>query len=175
MDGDEERRINEIRYVDGIEKAEHVQFPDRDEFWVRFTQSMNLRRLTRVANGYHYEVVKFGGLPSFLPSRLGELLWDGVSYVILRRIGFRGLFASLLGSEPDGVAKVVKDLHSSQDIFITSNEEGVKILYAYLGLNYSTPTPPQRPVGGIRPVVRTPSTPVRSTASPQGPLPPKTA
>ena len=156
MVGDEERRINELRFVAGVEKAEHVQFPDRDEFWVRFIDPIDLRRLVRVANEYHYEVVKFGGLPSKLPSRLGELLWNGVSYVIVRRIGFRGLLASFLGSEPEGVAKVVKDLSSSQDIFVTSSEDGIEVLYAYLGLSYSPPNPAPRAPATVKPAAQAP-------------------
>ena len=155
MVGDKERRINELRFLKGIEKVEHVRFPDRDEFWIRFSQPIDLHRLAGVANEYHYEVVKFGGLPSKLPSRLSELLWNGVSYVILRQIGFRGLLASFLGSEPEGVAKVVKDLHSNNHIFITSTEEGVSILYAYLGLTYSPLdlAGPTKPVPATRPVL----------------------
>ena len=136
---DLERRINELRFLEGIEKVEHVTYPDRDELWIRFKRPMDLRKLAHILRVRHYELEKFGAIPSKLPLRLGELLWDGVAYVIVRQIGFFRLLAAFFGSEPEGIARIVKVLHSSQPIFIARDEEGVKILYVYLGVNYTSP------------------------------------
>jgi hypothetical protein len=165
MVGDVARRINELRFLEGVEKVEHVPYSDRDEFWVRFNRPIDLRRLAKVVSEHHYELVKFGSFPSKLPSKLDGLVWNGVAYVILRQIGFIGLLAAFFGFEPGGVAKIVKDLQSSQPIFITTNEEGVKILYDYIGLEYTPPTP--------EPTLKTGSPTKPATQSPAKPTPPK--
>jgi len=161
-----DRRIHELRFLAGIEKVEHVPYPTGDELWVRFNESMDMRKLGTALDEDHYELVRFGGLPSKLPSKLGELLWDGVSYVIAKRVGFLGLLTSLFGFEPTGVATIVKDMHSSQPIYITANEEGVKILYHYLGAKYTPPSPAKPPLS-TKPVTQVSQTPRIQT--PQAP------
>ena len=136
------RRVNELRFLDGIEKAEHVPYPTGDEFWVRFNRPLDMSRLLEVLAKYNLQLVKFGALPSKLPRKLGEILWDGVTHVVVKRINFMGLLTSFLGFEPEGVAKIAKDLHSSYPIFIAKNEEGMKLLYDYLGIKYVPPAPP---------------------------------
>ena len=124
---------------------------------------------------HHYELVKFGSFPSKLPSKLDGLVWNGVAYVILRRIGFIGLLAAFFGSEPQGVAKIVKDLQTSQPIFVTTNEEGVKILYDYVGLEYTPPVPATPLKTGVptKPATQLPAKPtpprpsVAATVQPQ--------
>ena len=172
---DVERRINELRFLDGVEKVEHVPYSDRDEFWVRFNHTIDLRKLAKVVSEHRYELVKFGSFPSKLPGKLDGLMWNGVAYVILRRIGFVGLLAAFFGSEPQGVAKIVKDLQTSQPIFVTTNEEGVRILYDYLGLKYTPPAPatPLKTGAPAKAVTQSPAKPapsrpsVAATAQPQ--------
>jgi hypothetical protein len=55
-----ERRINELRFLEGVEKAEHFPYPNRDEFWIRFNHPVDLRKLSKVVNEHHSELVKFG-------------------------------------------------------------------------------------------------------------------
>ena len=175
MIGEVGRRIQELRFLDGVEKVEHVPYPSGDEFWVRFNRPIDMHKLGEVLGRGRYELVKFGGIPSKLPSKLGELLWNGISYVIVKKIAFLGLLGSLFGFQPDGVATIARDAHSSQPIFITSNEEGVRILYDYLGIKYTAPqasgsaTPSsagtqalQKPVA---PVARAPQTTQQPSAS----------
>jgi hypothetical protein len=151
MVDDFQRRVVELRFVEGVEKVEHVAYSTGDEFWVRFNHSLDMKKLEDIAKKNGAVMMKFGGLPSKLPRALAELLWDGVSYVITKRIGGWARFTAPLGFEPDGIAKIVRDAHGPYQIFIATQEEGVQILYEYLGLKYVPPTPvvpPKPPVTG---------------------------
>jgi len=136
-----ERRATELRFLDGIEKVEHVRFSTGDQFWVRFNRPIDTNKLHDVVRKHGYELVPFGGLPSKLPKRLSEVLWDGVTHIVVKDITGFGRFTSSLGLEPDGIAKIALDLHSPCQIFIAMNENGVEILYDYLGLKYVPPLP----------------------------------
>jgi len=175
--------------LDGVEKVEHVPYPSGDEFWVRFNRPIDMHKLGEVLGKGRYELVKFGSIPSKLPSKLGELLWNGVSYVIVKKIAFLGLLASLFGFQPDGVATIAQDAHSSQPIFITSNEEGVRILYDYLGIKYTAPQPlrpsapssagtqaSQKPVAQVvRPPQTSASQPVQAQPQPRPTITPSSS
>jgi hypothetical protein len=143
---DFQRRVLELRFVPDVEKVEHVPYPTGDEFWVRFDHPLELRKLEDITKKHGAVMVKFGGLPSKLPRALSEVLWDGVSYVITKKVdGWTKLTASL-GIEPDGIAKIAEDAHGPYQIYIATQEEGVQLLYDYLGLKYVPPTPPAKPV-----------------------------
>jgi len=161
---DFQRRVAELRYVDGIEKVEHVPYPSGDEFWVRFNRILEMKKLEAVARTHGATVVKFGGLPSKLPRPLAEILWDGVEYVIAKRINGWGEFTASLGFEPDGIAKIAADAHGPYQIFIATQEEGVQILYEYLGLKYVAPAPLAKPVAPPKP-------PSAAVAKPPAPAP----
>ena len=145
MVGDFQRRLVELRFLDGIEKVEHVPYPDRDEFWVRFNRRLDMKKIEEIAKKHDATVVKFGGLPSKLPRPLAEILWDGVSHVIAKKISAWTKFTASLGFEPDGIAKIAADAHGPYQIFIATQEEGVQILYEYVGLKYVAPAPPPKP------------------------------
>jgi hypothetical protein len=153
MVGDLQRRLVELRFVEGVEKVEHVRYPTGDEFWVRFNHPLNIRQLEDITKKNGAAMVKFGGLPSKFPRPLAELLWDGVSYVITKNAGGLGKFAAFLGFEPDGIGKIVTDAHGPYQIFIAREETGIKILYEYLGLKYVAPAPPPQPVAPAKPPV----------------------
>jgi hypothetical protein len=156
--GDLGRRVNELRFLEGIEKAEHVPYSTGDEFWVRFSRPIDMTRLLEAVAKNKLQLVRFGAMPSKLPRKLGEILWNGVSHVIVKRIGFMGLLTSFLGFEPDGVAKIAKDLHSSNPIFMAKDEEGMKVLYDYLGIKYVPPAPPPpKPVAPAKPTAPPPA------------------
>ena len=135
-------RITELRFLEGIEKVERVAYQAGDQFWVRFNRPIDLPRLEEIVRKSGYEMVRFGTVPSMLPRGLAEMLWDGVTYAIGKKITGWAKFTSYFGFEPNGIAKIALDLHGPYQIFITNDEEGVKILYDYLGLKYVPPPPP---------------------------------
>jgi hypothetical protein len=156
MVADLERRVDELRFIDGIEKVEHVPYTTGDQFWVRFNQPLDLMKLDEIARKHGLIMVKFASLPSRLPRGLAEMLSDGVTHIITKRISGWSRFTSKLGFEPDGIAKLAVDLHGPYRVFMTTDEQGIHLLYDYLGLNYTPPTPP----------VQKPATPIKPTASP---------
>lgn len=168
---DLERRLTELRFIQGIEKVEHVPYQTGDQFWVRFNQPMDLAKLDEIVKKHGYVMTKFASVPSRLPRGLGELLWDGITHVIAKRMSGWSRFTSKFGFEPDGIAKLAMDLHGSNQIFIATDEEGIQLLYEYLGLKYVPPTPPAPAVKpappATTPTVAKPSQP----ATPQ-PVPP---
>jgi hypothetical protein len=195
---DFQRRLLELRFVDGIEKVEHVPYPSGDELWVRFNTQLDMKKLEEIAKKYGVSVIKFGGLPSKLPRPLAELLWDGVTDVLVKNPTDWEKFTASLGFEPNGIAKIATDAHGPYQIFIVTQEEGVQILYDYLGLKYVAPAPPQKPAALAKPSVApiakpvapaprptpsvtpsAPKTPVPAPATTQKPseekLPPKAA
>lgn len=166
-----QRRLGELRFVDGVEKVEHVPYLMGDEFWVRFNRPLDLKKLDETVKKHGAVMVKFGGLPSKLPRPIAELLWDGVSRLIVKKISGWARFTASLGFEPDGIAKIVTDAHGPYQIFITAQEEGVQILYEYLGLKYVPPAPPPKPVSPAKPPVAGAVKPA-SPPKPSAPAPP---
>ena len=161
-------RLNELRFIDGIEKVEHVPYSTGDQFWVRFNHPLDLKKLAELSKKRGYTMMKFGGLPSKLPGRLVEVLWDGVNHIIAKKPNGLTKLTSSLGIEPEGVAKIATDLHGPYQIFMAMNEEGVQILYDYLGLKYvAPPPPPPKPVA----VPAKPAVPVAKPPTPPAPTP----
>lgn len=180
MIGDLERRLIELRFLEGIEKVEHVPYQTGDQFWVRFSLPLDFGKLEGLVKKHSWQIVRFGGIPSKLPRGLAEMLWDGVTHVIVKKISGWSKFTSSLGFEPEGIAKIAVDLHGPYEIFIATDEEGVKILYEYLGLKYVPPAPkPAAPAKPAPPTTARPAaqvTPAAATTSPAGqPAQPKTA
>jgi hypothetical protein len=155
-----------LRFLDGIEKVEHVPFLTGDQFWTRFNRPIDMKKLQDVITKHDYQLIRFGRFPSKLPRKLTEVLWDGVTHVIVKKTGGWGKLTSSLGFEPDGIAKIVMDLHGPYSIFIAMNEDGVHVLYDYLGVKYVPPAPPT-------PKAIAPSNPPAPTAKP--PIPPQPA
>jgi hypothetical protein len=113
-------------------------------------------------------MVSFASLPSKLPRPIAEILWDGISHVITKNISGWAKFTASFGLEPDGIAKIATDLHGPYQIYISTQEEGIQILYEYLGLKYLPPTPPPKPV----PVPQVqPAVPTAVKTSPTAPRP----
>jgi hypothetical protein len=104
-------------------------------------------------------MVTFAKIPSKLPRKLSELIWDGVSLVVAKNISGWMKFKASLGFEPEGIAKIATDLHGPYQIFMTTDEAGVEVLYEYLGVKYAPPPPPTPP----KPT--TPATPVAQTVA----------
>lgn len=175
MIGDLGRRLVELRFIEGIEKVEHVPYPSGDEFWVRFNRPMDFARLKDLVKKHGYLMVEFAKLPSKLPRGLSEMLWNGVTHVIARKMSGWSKFTSSLGLEPEGIAKIAHDLHGQYQIFIATTEEGVQLLYEYLGVKYVPPAPPPPVIpakppmpaaGKPAPVVARPATPAAPVKPP---------
>lgn len=163
-----ERRINELRFIDGVEKVEHVPYQSGDQFWVRFNRPFDLGKLDEIVKKHGYIIVPFASIPSKLPRGIAELLWDGVTHVVTKRIDGWSKFASNFGFEPEGIAKLAVDLHGPYRIFMTTDEEGIQLLYEYLGVKYVPPAPPpSKPAAPVKPV--TPA--VAKPAQPAAPKP----
>lgn len=170
-----ERRINELRFIDGIEKVEHVPYQSGDQFWVRINRPFDLGKLGEIVKKHGYSIVPFAGLPSKLPRGLAELLWDGVTHVITKGITGWSEFTSKVGFEPDGIAKLAIDLHGPHRIFIATNEEGIQLLYEYLGVKYVPPAPPPpkpaAPAKPVAPAAAKPAQPATPKSVPPAPSP----
>ncbi len=160
--GNLQQRIAEVRFAEGVEKVEHVPYSTGDQFWVRFSRTIDMKRLEEIVGKHGYRIVRFASLPSKLPRGLSEVLWDGVSHVVTKDLTGWQKFTSKLGFEPDGIAKLARDLHGPNQIFMAMNEEGIRLLYEYLGLKYAPPPPPTQPKPSAAPA-----------AKPAPPAPPK--
>ena len=169
MVGDLERRLVELRFIEGIEKVEHVPYSSGDQFWVRFNRPLEFEKLDNLVRKHGYLMVRFANLPSKLPRGLAEMLWDGVTHVIAKKISGFSKFTSFFGFEPEGIAKIANDLHGKYQIFMATQEEGVQLLYEYLGLKYTLPAPPP-------PVVQSkPPAPAAARQTPPAPKAPAPA
>jgi hypothetical protein len=168
-------RLNELRFIDGIEKVEHVPYPTGDQFWVRFNRPIDFKKINELAKKRGYTMMKFGGLPSKLPGRLVEVLWNGVNHVITKNPNALVKLTASLGIEPDGVAKIATDLHGPYQIFMAMNEEGIQLLYDYLGLKYvPPPPPPPKPVVPAKPAIPAAKPSVLAPTNVPRPVPPAT-
>jgi hypothetical protein len=170
---DLQRRLVDLRFVEGIEKVEHVPYPTGDQFWVRFNRQLDLEKFDEIAKKHGCVMLRFASLPSKLPRPIAEILWDGISHVITKRISGWAKFTASLGFEPDGIAKIATDLHGPYQIYISMREEGVQILYEYLGLKYVPPAPPAVPVAPAKspvPAAVKPATPLQRPTSPPTPV-----
>lgn len=157
-----EQRLADIRFVEGVEKVEHVRFSTGDQFWVRFNRPLDMQRLERTARERGYRLIKFGGILAKLPRGLSELLWDGVTHVILKEISDWNKFISRLGFEPDGIGKIAIDLHGPYQIFMAMNEAGIQLLYDYLGVKY-VPPPPKPVAAPVKPPTTIPKPPAATS------------
>lgn len=166
MIGDLERRLVELRFLEGIEKVEHVPYQTGDQFWVRFNRPLDFDRLDEIVKKHSYLMVRFASILSKLPRGLAEMLWDGVTHIIVKEISGWSKFTSSLGFEPEGIAKIAIDLHGQYQIFMATNEDGVQVLYEYLGLKYVAPAPPP-------PKPAAPAKPAPVVAKPVPPAAPK--
>lgn len=168
------RRITELRFIEGVEKVEHVPYSDGDQFWVRFDQPFDMSKLSEIAKNHGFVIVPFAGLLSKLPRGVSELLWDGVTHVIGKKINGWSSFTSKFGFEPDGIAKLAVDLHGPYRIFMALDEEGIRVLYEYLGVKYVPPAPPPpKPAAPpVKPATPTAAKPVQpATPRPATPTP----
>ncbi len=169
MVDDLQRRLVELRFVDGIEKVEHVPYPTGDQFWVRFNRKLDFGKFEDISKKHGYVMVNFASLPAKLPRPIAEILWNGISHVITKNMSGWTKFTANFGFEPDGIAKIATDLHGPYQIYISTQEDGVQILYEYLGLKYTPPVPPPKPITPAKPSVPAAVKPSPSTPRPASP------
>ncbi len=165
---DLELRLTELRFIEGIEKVEHVPYQSGDQFWVRFIRPFDLGKLDGVVKKHGYKIVKFASLPSKLPRGLAELLWSGITHVVVEKISGWSRFTTNFGFEPEGIAKLAVDLHGPYWLFITTREEGIQLLYDYLGLRYASPSPPALTASAS---VKPTTPPIAKPVQPAAPIP----
>ena len=175
MVDDLQRRLVELRFVEGIEKVEHVPYPTGDQFWVRFNTKLDFQKFQDIAKKHGCVMIKFASLPSKLPRPIAEILWNGISHVITKNITGWTKFTASFGLEPEGIAKIATDLHGPYQIYISMQEEGIQILYEYLGLKYVPPTPPPKPVTPAKPAAPTAVKPSPTVPRPVAPQTPSAA
>ena len=165
---DLERRLTELRFLEVVEKVEHVPYQSGDQFWVRFIRPFDLGRINDVVTKHGYTIVKFASVPSKLPRGLAELLWSGITHVVVEKISDWSRFTSNFGFEPDGIAKLAVDLHGPYWLFIATEEKGIQLLYEYLELKYAPPSaPPPNPVTATK----SPAPPLTKPVQPPAPMP----
>lgn len=168
-----EHRLAELRFVNGVEKVEHVQFSTYDQIWVRFNLPLDMQRLERTVRDRGYSLIRFGGFLAKFPRGLSEVLWNGVTHVIVKEINQWSKFISHLGFEPEGIGKIAIDLHGPYQIFIAMNESGIQLLYDYLGVKYIPPSPPKPLVAPVKPAITVPKPPEPTAKKESPPTPTK--
>jgi len=168
-----ELRLAELRFVDGVEKVEHVPFSTHEQIWVRFNIPLDMQKLERTVRDRGYSLIRFGGFLARLPRGLSEVLWNGVTHVIVKDIHQWSKFISHLGFEPEGIGKIAIDLHGPYQIFIAMNESGVQLLYDYLGVKYVPPPPPKPLASPVKPAITVTKPPEPTTKKESLPIPTK--
>jgi len=124
MISDPEPIATELRFVPGVKDVDIVQFPSGKELWVVLKDPVEADRLSRVSESLGCRVVKRGLLASMLPRSLAEMIWDGVTYAIIRR--------AHVPSEQASVARIMKNLVTGDTIYHSIDSDGLKILQEYL-------------------------------------------
>ena len=124
MIDDPEPIASSLRSVPGIKDVDIVQFPSGKELWIVLKDPVNVDKLHKISESLGYTVAKRGSLISKLPRSLAEMIWDGVTYVIIRHTHAPGKQAS--------AARVMKDLVNGDTIYHTIDSDGLKILQEYL-------------------------------------------
>ena len=121
---DPEPIASELRSVPGIKDVDIVQFPSGKQLWIVLRDPVNVDKLRKASESLGYRVAKRGSLISKLPRSLAEMVWDGVTYVIIGDTHSTGKQAS--------VARIMKDLVTRDIIYYAIDNDGLRILQEYL-------------------------------------------
>jgi hypothetical protein len=124
MIGDPEPVASELRSAPGVKDVDIVQFPSGKELWVVLRDPINIDRLRRASESLGYIVARRGSLISGLPRSLAEMVWDGVTYVIIKHTHVPG--------DQRPAARLMKNLVTGDMIYHTVDSDGLKILQEYL-------------------------------------------
>ena len=124
MINDPEPIASVLRSVPGVKDVDIVQFPSGKELWIVLRDPVNVDKLRKASESLGYRVAKRGSLISKLPRSLAEMVWDGVTYVIIGDTLATGKQAS--------VARIMKDLVTGDIIYYAIDSDGLGILQEYL-------------------------------------------
>jgi hypothetical protein len=113
-----------LRFAPGVKDVDVVQFPSGRELWVVLKDPVNIDRLRGISESLGYMVARRSLLISKLPRSLAEMVWDGVTYVIIRHTHIPG--------NQEYSARVMKDLATGDVIYHVVNADGLEILKEYL-------------------------------------------
>lgn len=121
---DPEQIASVLRSVPGVKDVDIVQFPSGKELWIVLRDPVNVDKLRKASESLGYRVAKRGSLISKLPRSLAEMVWDGVTYVIIGDTHSTGKQAS--------VARIMKDFVTRDIIYYAIDSDGLGILQEYL-------------------------------------------
>ena len=124
MINDPEPIASVLRSVPGVKDVDIVQFPSGKELWIVLRDPVNVDKLRKASGSLGYRVAKRGSLISKLPRSLAEMVWDGLTYVIIGDTLATGKQAS--------VARIMKDLVTGDIIYYAIDSDGLGILQEYL-------------------------------------------
>jgi hypothetical protein len=113
-----------LRFALGVKDVDIVQFPSGKELWVVLKDPVNIDRLRGISESLGYMVARQSLLISKLPRSLAEMVWDGVTYVIIRHTHIPG--------NQEYSARVMKDLATGDVIYHVVDADGLEILKEYL-------------------------------------------
>jgi hypothetical protein len=142
-----DEHVSILRAEPIVRRVEYVKYPQGNEYWVTFREDrrLDMRRFERIVNKHDYRIIRFGGLPSKLPKGFSELLWNGVTHVVVKEISGLDKLKAVLGFEPEGIARIAEWGHGHYQIFGAGTWEGLKILFDYLDLEMPMPPPAPAP------------------------------
>jgi len=124
MLGDPESIAPTLRSQSGVKDVDIVEFPTGKELWVVLREPINLDRLGAISDSMGYMVTKRGEWISKLPRSLAEMIWDGLTYVIIRHTHVPG--------KHESAARIMKDLATGNTIYHAIDNDGLTILQEYL-------------------------------------------
>ena len=124
MISDPESVATALRPMSGVKDVDIVQFPSQKELWIILRDPVNLDRLRKASERLGYIVAKRGSWASMLPRSLAEMIWDGVTYVVIKHTHVPG--------KHEYAARVMKDLATGDTIYHIMATDGLEILKEYL-------------------------------------------
>lgn len=159
-----------LRAEPSVRRVEYVKYAGGNECWVSLHENrrLDMKRLESITAKHGFRIVRFGTLPSKLPRGLGELLWNGVTHVILSEFGALDKLKSSLGFEPEGIARIAEWAHGPYQLFAARTWEGMRILFDYLDIEMPPPpVAPQSPKPATAPPgPSAPAKPMTPTSTP---------
>ena len=124
MISDPEPIASELRFVPGVKGVGIGQFPSGKELWVVLKDPVEANRLSRISESLGYKIARRGSLVSKLPRSLAEMVWDGVTWVIIKNAHASG--------KQTFAARIMKNLVTGETIYHAIDSDGLKILQEYL-------------------------------------------
>jgi len=128
MIADPESLVTELRFLPGIKDVDIIPLPSGKELWVTLKEPIDVNRLRKASESLGYHVIRVGSFSSMLPRSLGEMIWDGLTYVISK-----SKRRWLILKPKSEVACIAKDLVTGDLTYHVSDGDGLRILHQYVG------------------------------------------